>query len=505
MIPFVISSLHPTATHASTAVVYDYTKKFDITTDGGYVQGTGDATDSRETYMLLAGLPVRLFLLGDPSTAMTAPYWYSAFVTKYNPDGSYAWTQTFNSFNYEYDDSVQASSITVDSSGNVYITGAMYGEGDFNGTDLGNGGYANFVTQIQSNGSYGWTDIIDGFTSSVAITADDNGYIYVAGGDTLTQLDSSGNTISSVGLDSTSGEVNATAITADSSGNLYVVGNFYGSVDFGGVNSYDYAGSSQYAQDTFLSEYNSAGTYQWTDTTETNTSDGGTNAASGVNVDSSGDIYVVGSFNSTVMFNPPDAGSTLVGDDWGSGYLTKYNSSGTYQWTELINNNGSGYHPGAHTNGVVTDSSGQIYITGSMYAQGENDEYLDQYNPDGSIASSSSFDAANGSAWANAIAIDTKGNVYLTGWATGTIIFDGVGGSDSQNMGTSGDNVFLTRYIPDYPITATTVGSGNISVNELSTAPSVKIASDLSGQTNLSAVTCTSSTTCLAPVTTIMG
>ena len=485
--PLILGYLNPTVSHASTPLSYNYTNKFDTTTDGGYVQDTGVVTDSSgDTYVTGWFSGTVVFNPSDPSTAITAPYWYSAFVTKYNSDGSYVWTQAFLSFNYTNDDEVQATGITVDGSGNVYVVGNMYGEGDFNGNDLGTGGYAEFITQIQANGTYGWTNIISGFTSTVGVASDPSGYIYVVGGDTMTQYNSSGGTVNTIPLDSTSGAVTASGVTSDGSGNIYVTGDFSGSVTFGGVNSFTYSGCGK---ETFLSKYNASITYQWTETSLSSTC---LDNANGVTTDSSGNVYVVGNFTNSVEFNPPNAGSTITVGNWGSAFLTKYNSSGTYQWTEAQSGS-SGYHPYATGNGVATDSSGDVYMTGAIGSSSTSDDFLNEYNSNGSLGLTKSFNTTNGTAEGTGVAVDINGKVSVVGDATGTVVFDGTGGYDSQTLGSSPDS-FLTNYNPVYPITATTVGPGSIAVNSLTSAPSATI----SGSSSVSAVSCVSSVSCVA-------
>ena len=63
------------------------------------------------------------------------------FVTKINADGTYGWTKTTSG-----SDEVHTCSVAVDSSGNLYVTGALYGTADF---DPGTG-----TDEHTSSGSY---------------------------------------------------------------------------------------------------------------------------------------------------------------------------------------------------------------------------------------------------------------------------------------------------------------------------------------------------------------
>jgi len=85
----------------------------------------------------------------------------------------------------------------------------------------------------------------------------------------------------------------------------------------------------------------------WTKQLGTSSSDGG----SGVTTDSSGNVYVTG-YTLGGLDGNTNSGSYDM-------FLVKYNSSGTKQWTKQLGS--SGWDWG---NGVTTDSSGNIYVTG---------------------------------------------------------------------------------------------------------------------------------------------
>ena len=140
--------------------------------------------------------------------------------------------------------------------------------------------------------------------------------------------------------------------------------------------------------DIFLVKYNSSGTKQWTKQLGTSSSDSG----NGVTIDSSGSIYVTGSTGGGLD------GNTNYGNDcsvppgfWNSInncsdiFLVKYNSSGTKQWTKQL-----GTSSGDYGNDVTTDSSGNIYVTGSTWGgldgntnSGSYDIFIVKYNSSG--------------------------------------------------------------------------------------------------------------------------
>ena len=100
--------------------------------------------------------------------------------------------------------------------------------------------------------------------------------------------------------------------------------------------------------------------------------------------------------------------------------MVKFNSSGTKQWTKKL-----GTWQNDLANGVATDSSGNIYVTGGTYggldgntSAGVNDLFVVKYNSSGTKQwtkqlGTSSNDNATG------VATDSSGNVYVTGGTEG--------------------------------------------------------------------------------------
>jgi len=149
--------------------------------------------------------------------------------------------------------------------------------------------------------------------------------------------------------------------------------------------------------------------------------------------DSSGNVYVTGY-----------TGGRLDGNT-GSGFydvfVVKYNSSGTKQWTKQL---GTSSWDIAH--GVATDSSGNIYVTGytkggldGNTSAGDYDLFVVKYNSSGTKQwtkqlGTSSDDRAYG------VATDSSGNVYVTGYTSGSL--DG-------NTSAGVEDLFVVKYNSD--------------------------------------------------------
>ena len=159
----------------------------------------GVATDSSGNVYVTGG--TKGGLDGNTSAGNT-----DLFVVKYNSSGTKQWTKQLGSSGLD-----SANGITIDSSGNVYVTGVTFGGLDWN-TSAG----ANdlFVVKYNSSGTKQWTKQMGTSCSDLA-----------------------------------------DGVATDSSGNVYVVGYTYGDLD-GNTNTG--------ASDLFVVKYNSSGTKQWT-------------------------------------------------------------------------------------------------------------------------------------------------------------------------------------------------------------------------------------------------
>jgi len=99
--------------------------------------------------------------------------------------------------------------------------------------------------------------------------------------------------------------------------------------------------------------------------------------ANGVATDSSGNVYVTG-----VTFGGLDWNTSAGANDL---FVVKYNSSGTKEWTKQLGSASSDY-----ANGVATDSSGNVYVAGVTYGgldgnsnQDNADLFVVKYNSSG--------------------------------------------------------------------------------------------------------------------------
>jgi len=310
----------------------------------------------------------------------------------------------------------RARAIAVDNNGNVYVTGYSVGPGTF---------YDYATIKYAPNGQEVWVSRYDGSVSSrdeaTAIAVDNNGNVYVTGFcyDSVTSSDYSSNYVTikydpngqEVWVSRYNGPDNgydyATAIAVDNNGNVYVTG----------ASELDYATIkyNQNGQVVWVARYNGPGN--------------GDDWANAIAVDDNGNVYVTGY----------SRGSGTELD-----YATiKYNSNGQEVWVSRYNGPGNRYD---EATAIAVDNNGNVYVTGASW--GGWDTYYDyatiKYNSNGEVVWVARYNGpGNGNDRANAIAVDSYGNVYVTGVSYGSgISYDYVTIKYNQN----GQEVWVSRY-----------------------------------------------------------
>jgi len=168
----------------------------------------------------------------------------------------------------------------------------------------------------------------------------------------------------------------------DSSGNVYVTG----------------ASSGDYA----TIKYNSNGDSIWVK--RYNGPVNGGDYANSIAIDGSGNVYVTG-FSDTGFGNYDYA-------------TIKYNSSGVQQWVQRYDGPGNSFDD---ANSIAVDNSGNVYVTGSSGGNGTGNDYATiKYNSNGDSIWVHRYNGpANGNDYAYPMAVDSSGNVYVTGGSSG--------------------------------------------------------------------------------------
>ncbi len=303
----------------------------------------------------------------------------------YSSTGAKLWV---NRYNGPASSSDRASAVAVDSVGNVYVTGQSTGFGT--GLDYATIKYSNA-------GVPSWTNRYDGPASlddqALGVAVDTNGNVYVTGSSIGTSSGSDYTTIkySSAGTmlwinrydGPVSGADQAVAMAVDTNGNVFVTG-----FSEGNGTGFDFA----------TIKYSSAGTQLWVK--RYNGPGNSIDTASNIVVDASGNVIVAGA---------------SYGGSSGMDYATiKYSSAGVPLWTNRYNGPGTGDDiPSA----LAVDAAGNVYVTGSSVGNASYQQYATiAYSSTGVPLWTNRYHGPGASSdTANAIAVDARGNVYVTG------------------------------------------------------------------------------------------
>uniref|UniRef100_A0A7V5XYY6 T9SS type A sorting domain-containing protein n=1 Tax=candidate division WOR-3 bacterium TaxID=2052148 RepID=A0A7V5XYY6_UNCW3 len=357
---------------------------------------------------------------------------------KYNPNGEIQWIARYNGPS-NYDD--YPTAMTIDSHGNVYVTGAT-------GYPSGSNVEWDYVTiKYDSNGREKWVAIYDGPGSGIydwdmatAIAVDNEGNVYVTGqssGGSNTFFDfatikyDSNGFVQWVRRYESEGWDQATAIGLDNYGNIYVTGGYNG----GGETHYDYLtlkynregaliGAVLYsgpgldfdfpfslAIDNFNNVYVTGISYlsrfpgdPSITTIKYDTALRQQQIAiyrNGWEVrkiisDSLSNVYVIGSVST-------DSGSDMV--------TIKYDASLNELWARVY-----GTNEDDHGVDIGVDIWGNVYITGIIQDELGISDYLTiKYDSTGELLWSARYDGFNDNDYPNSLVVDRESNVYVTG------------------------------------------------------------------------------------------
>src|SRR4030095_2688900 len=155
------------------------------------------------------------------------------------------------------------------------------------------------------------------------------------------------------------------------------------------------------------------------------------------------------------------------------GYATiKYNSSGQQQWVASYDGPGNGDD---HAVAIAIDSSGNVYVTGYSPGSGTGTDYATvKYDNSGQQQWVARYNGpGNGVDWATGMVIDGSGNVYVTGESPGS---DGFPDYATIQYDNSGQHAWSARYNgtgngDDGAAGIAIDGSGNVYVTGGSAAP----------------------------------
>jgi len=338
------------------------------------------------------------------------------FVVKLDGNGGLMWAGRMGG-----SDTDRTNDVTVDGSGNVYVTGEFRRAAD---VDPGAGvftltsaGWADaFVAKLDHNGDLVWGGRMGGGNW-------DRGY----------------------------------GIALDSVGNVYTTGYFRTTADFDpGPGVYAMRVAGGFSADVFVSKLTNDGAFVWARAV------GGTSTevSREIAIGGDGDVYVTGYFRFTADFDPGPGVFDLTSAGDRDVFVIRLDGGGDLVWAGAMG--GTALDFGF---GIAVDGAGNVYTSGyfigtadfdpgpgvfNLTSAGAEDPFVSKLDSSGAFVWAGRIGSARGEA-GRGVVVDTSGSMYATGWFAGTVDFDpGPGVLELTNVGNA--DAYLWKLSPSTPL-----------------------------------------------------
>ncbi len=351
-----------------------------------------------------------------------------------------------------------AYDLVTDSDGNIYVTGEFRGTATFGSIEIVSEAYVDvFIAKADPNGNWLWANCAQGTDSERGydISIDNSGNCYIIGhfqgtatfGDiSITSIDNFDVFVAKADAEGNwlwvkrCGAMWGNAIDTDEDGSCYITG-YFGLTSNGDFGSTTLTCLGSY--DNFVAKLDTDGNWLWA------VQAGGVSEdyCWGISVDSNGNSYIAGYFNTPSISHIAYFGDIeLLSDSGYDIFVAKLDPYGNWLWAVNEGDDGHDY-----CYGITTTANGVSYIIGEQmipsYIGSTDMSYSGTYvagiDSNGNWLWAAETDGA-ASRYGKDVCTDVEGNCYATGYFFGDAYF---GDFTLENFNTTTD-VFVAKVNP---------------------------------------------------------
>lgn len=214
-------------------------------------------------------------------------------------------------------------------------------------------------------------------------------------------------------------------LATDVNNNIYTVGNIAGNQEFNFGSGVTITGGYVNDWNGILVKYNSSGTPQWAKTAEI--APNNTDFYS-VTLDQAGNIYITGEIDQNFTYDFGNGVTVASGINVGwNPLIIKYSSSGVAQWAKslstgaahsnffysaAVDDSGNSYVAGYTSGSGLVDLGNSVTLTGS---DGDYNAFIIKYSTSGVPQWAKTTEAGSNESWFYDLAFDSVGNLYAGG------------------------------------------------------------------------------------------
>jgi Concanavalin A-like lectin/glucanases superfamily/Pentaxin family len=365
----------------------------------------------------------------------------NAFVGKLSRGADWLWV---NQISVSDPGSIAIQGVALDASNNVYVAGAFSGTATFGAQPLTAGPAGDlFVAKLESAGTnWLWAKSAGaaGSDQALALAVLPGGTVYVAGqyrgavafgaqnlssvggSDDIfvAKLDTGGNWLWARSAGGVGTNETARALAVYGENDVYVAGQFSGSASFDSFNLEAKGGGS----DLFVARLNAEGTWLLARRAG---GDAGNDTATGLAVDSAGQLYLLGRFDGTADYN--DTVENLNANGGERVFVAKLNKEANMLWYAQA---GRG-----EADGIAADNAGRVYVAGeftistgfgpgnpqplALVSSGNSDVFVARLDAESGLWDWAQKIGSSGSESHGSITVDSEGGVVVSGSFQNTV------------------------------------------------------------------------------------